>query len=875
MIFIKENYILLFLFLAFVNYTDAQDLKTAIRTKTDPLLAQKLQEKIPTGKTSFSFYVRNADSVRLLLQSLKSGTIRMDDRLPIVTTELSWEHITKLIQSNQILFISEQQIPKEELLFGATDYSCNNIRLMQSAFLEYNGYNTLVSVKENRPDTLDIDLKGRYLNNQFVSNTFSSHASVMSTIIAGAGNTWHGSLGVAPGAKMNSVSFMNLLPEPSSFYGQGPVHIQNHSYGTINQNFYGIEAAAYDASMYERPSLLHVFSAGNDGTSTPSTGIYTGINAYSNMTGNFKQAKNILTVGHTDSSYRVLPASSAGPAFDGRVKPELVAFGEDGSSGAAAIVSGIGLLLQNAYQLQNNGSVAPASLIKACLINGAKDVDAQGIDFRSGYGSADAYASMMSLQRKEYFTETISPNETKRFSIDVPQGIKELKVTLCWTDPSALPSGMKKALINDLDLELQHSSSSQSWLPWVLNAFPHKDSLQLPAVRKRDTLNTNEQISIKAPVAGTYEIVIKGSKIQTGNQNFSVAYSYDSSNVFQWEYPNKNDVVIPKDTMLLRWRNNLASTQGALYLSVDEGQSWELINNNADLTKSYYRFSPPTVFARALLKMETNNRVFYSDTFSIAPRMQPQVAYNCPDSFRIFWNKIPGVSQYNVFQLGERYLQLITTTADTSFGLLTNNSTTLHYAVAPIVNNQTLTRSYTFNYKTQGIDCYFKSFLTYLNGSQGDLALSLGSTYGLRAIRFEKRNRNTFETLTRINSLNTLTYKTSDTKLLRGTNSYRVILELNNGAEISSNENAIYYLGEEKSILYPNPLNRFSSLTILTDTTSTLQIFDLSGRIVYEKELIDSPEIISLNQLQPGLYIYRFLQRSKLMKAGKLVITNN
>ncbi len=545
MIFIKKNYILLILFLAFVNYTDAQDLKTAIRTKTDPLLALKLQEKIPTGKTSFSFYVRNTDSARLLLQSLKSGTIRMDDRLPIVTTELSWEHITKLIQSNQILFISEQQIPKEELLFGATDYSCNNIRLMQSAFPEYNGNNTLVSVKENRPDTLDIDLKGRYLNNQFVSNTFSSHASVMSTIIAGAGNTWHGSLGVAPGAKLNSVSFMNLLPEPSSFYGQGPTHIQNHSYGTINQNFYGIEAAAYDASTFELPSLLHVISAGNEGTVTTNTGRYEGIAGYSNMTGNFKQAKNILTVGHTDSSYRVLPASSAGPAFDGRVKPELVAYGEDGSSGAAAIVSGIGLLLQNAYQLQNNGSVAPASLIKACLINGAKDVDAAGIDFRSGYGSADAYASLMSLQQKQYFTGAISSNETKRFSIDVPQGIKELKVTLCWTDPSALPSGMNKALINDLDLEIQHSSSSQIWLPWVLNAFPHKDSLQLPAVRKRDTLNTNEQISIKAPVAGTYEIVIIGSKIQTGNQDYSVAYSFDSSNVFQWEYPTKNDVVLP------------------------------------------------------------------------------------------------------------------------------------------------------------------------------------------------------------------------------------------------------------------------------------------------------------------------------------------
>ena len=57
-------------------------------------------------------------------------------------------------------------------------------------------------------------------------------------------------------------------------------------------------------------------------------------------------AKNILTVGATDSFSIVAALSSKGPAHDGRVKPELVAFGEDGSSGAAALVSGTSLLLQ-------------------------------------------------------------------------------------------------------------------------------------------------------------------------------------------------------------------------------------------------------------------------------------------------------------------------------------------------------------------------------------------------------------------------------------------------------------------------------------------------------------------------------------------------
>ena len=37
-------------------------------------------------------------------------------------------------------------------------------------------------------------------------------------------------------------------------------------------------------------------------------------------------AKNIITVGHIDSLGNVLSLSSRGPAYDGRIKPELVAF---------------------------------------------------------------------------------------------------------------------------------------------------------------------------------------------------------------------------------------------------------------------------------------------------------------------------------------------------------------------------------------------------------------------------------------------------------------------------------------------------------------------------------------------------------------------
>ena len=129
--------------------------------------------------------------------------------------------------------------------------------------------------------------------------------------------------------------------------------MQNHSYGTGLENYYGLEAQAYDAQARQYPTLLHVFSSGNSGNQASPTGTYQGLPNVANLTGQFKMSKNTLSVGATDGLGEVAPRSSRGPAHDGRGKPELVAFGADGSSDAAALVSGISLLVQHAYRTQN------------------------------------------------------------------------------------------------------------------------------------------------------------------------------------------------------------------------------------------------------------------------------------------------------------------------------------------------------------------------------------------------------------------------------------------------------------------------------------------------------------------------------------------
>src|SRR6185436_2781729 len=132
-----------------------------------------------------------------------------------------------------------------------------------------------------------------------------------------------------------------------------------------------------------------IFSAGNSGSQTPVDGEYQNIAGYCNLTGSFKQAKNILVVGSVDSFYSVPILSSKGPAFDGRIKPELVAYGNDGSSGAAAITSGTALVTQSVYEAAHNNLLPANALVKAIIINSADDVYTKGPDYFSGFGNVN------------------------------------------------------------------------------------------------------------------------------------------------------------------------------------------------------------------------------------------------------------------------------------------------------------------------------------------------------------------------------------------------------------------------------------------------------------------------------------------------------
>jgi len=572
-----------------------------------------------------------------------------------------------------------------------------------------------------------------------------------------------------------------------------------------------------------------------------------------------------------DSLGNILSPSSRGPAYDGRIKPELAAFAEDGSSGAAAIVSGISLVLQQAYK-ELNGDLPSAALVKAILLNSADDAGPKGIDFVSGFGAANACKALLEITNAQYFNGSISNGNADTFDLSVPPNTRQLKITLAWNDPPAMASAAK-ALVNDLDLELSLPSTGEAWQPWTLNHFANADSLQLLPVRKRDTLNNVEQISIDDPAAGDYKINVNGFSVSSLSQSFSIAYQFDTADRFTWYYPTNTDNIFNGRVNILRWASTYSNTTAQLEYSVDNGTTWQSVDDAVDLKSGYYKWIPPDSFVTAILRMSFGSQHYASDTFAISRRFDVNVGYNCDDSFMLYWNKIPGINAYQVYDLGDKYMEPFVITADTVIVLSKQTNTSLHYAVAPLINTKTGVRSYAYDYTQQGVGCYIRTFFAQLVNSSSELDLELGTDYKVKEITWEKLTMNGYIPLQAINSIQGLDYSYTDNSTKHGLNTYRAKIELQNGTIIYTATATVYY-ADSPYLIYPNPVAQYHDVTVINNDpdVTQLEIFNSTGMKMFEQTLNDWSNTISTNKLSKGIYLVRLLKDSHVQKTVKLIV---
>jgi hypothetical protein len=782
------------------------------------------------------------------------------------TLRIGKKDLEILLSDERLVFAQEAQAPHPELSTGFLDLTLNRINTVQDRFPQLRGDSVRIAVKEQSFDTSDIDLKGRILSTGLSAATVSAHASIMATIIAGAGNSSPLALGVAPAALLSSVTFSSLLPEPDSFYRNRAVNVENHSYGTAVENFYGVEAASYDAAARNNPALLFVFSAGNSGTANASSGTYSGL-PLSNLTGNFKMAKNILTVGATDSLQNLEAASSRGPAYDGRVKPELVAFGQDGSSGASALVSGAGALVQQAYRFRT-GTYPPSALVRAVLVNSAQDAGAPQVDFRYGFGALNAFDAVRTINGGHYALDSVSSAQTRPVQITVPAGIRQLKVTLAWTDPAA-PAGSTRALVNNLDALLREPASGSSWAPWVLQPSPA--TLAQPAQRGTDTLNNIEQLTVDNPAAGTYTLEVSGARV-SGTQAFAVAWQLDSADRFEWTYPVASDPLRAGVRTVLRWLGN-RSGSGTIEYSLDGG-AWQPIASGVSLSAGSYNWQSPDTLAIVRFRMRSAGFAdAVSDSAVLSRPTSITTGFNCADSFLLLWGRLP-VSSYRLYELGDRYLQAFRSSTDTFALLHKSDHPSLYYAVAPVIGGRPGQRSFTLKYDAQGVECYFRNF--YLSGQDANtvrFTAGIGTLFNVNSVSLQGLGLNGYSDRQTITPTSTQ-FLLGDSGLHEGINWYRLRILLVNGASIVSEPIPVYYFPASPVLVFPNPVGAGRPVTILANESGrySVQIIDAIGRVLLQRRLDGLSNTISAGVLPAGTYVLRILSTEGILRVQKLVV---
>ncbi len=602
--------------------------------------------------------------------------LEYNDYNNVMLVRLGNQSLQEIAELPYVLFIDEVPGPAiPDDTGGRSLHRANAIDVEFAMGRHYDGTGVNVLTRDDGAIGPHIDFHGR-LDQSSSGPSRGNHGDGVSGIFAGAGNLDPRHKGMASGAMLYVIDYRsNFLDETMDLFFDNDVIVTNSSYSDGCNRGYSTITQTVDRQIYDNPTLLHVFSAGN--SNNQECGYGAG-DQWGNITGGHKQAKNCIATANLLSDGELVATSSRGPAHDGRIKPDISAHGRNqistdsdnsyfffgGTSAAAPGIAGVTAMLHQAYSELNNGERANSALLKAIMLNTANDLGRKGPDFRFGWGHVNALRAVQTMEENRHFMASVEPGGTATHTIDIPAGVREARVMVYWPDPPANPN-VTKALINDIDISLQNAGDT--YLPWVLDPTPDPITLNAPATKGVDNLNNMEQVAIDDPQAGTYTLEVKGSELPFGEHSYYVVWEFRTDDI-TLIYPNGGEKLEPGEIFKFHWDAEEGTQPFALHYSLDGGNTWTLITGVNANDRLYDWTTPNALTSNALFRVSRGGIEDVSDApIHIAPVPENvRVESVCLDYLEVEWTALNGAIGYEVFRLGEKYMEVVAS-VDTNY----------------------------------------------------------------------------------------------------------------------------------------------------------------------------------------------------------------
>lgn len=581
--------------------------------------------------------------------------------------------------------------------------------LAASSGLRLLGDGVVVGVGDDGDPSSHVDFTGRLILR--TPGTFTNHGTHTTGSVAGGGILNPMYQGMAPHASVVSQYFSDILANASVYVGEYDMLLTNNSYtdyvvGCVDDGQYDALAYATDAQLDTYTTLMHVFAAGNDGDLTCTPYPY----KYATIKSGFQSAKNVIDVGNIDNTnalgsnvYTIQRSSSSGPTADGRIKPELVAggnqvtstgpfntyFNDAGTSMAAPAVTGTLALIAQRYR-QRYGADPQGVVLKTLACISATDLGNPGPDYYYGFGALNGIAADQVLEGGQFLMGQISNGQSANLTLGgITAGAAQLRVMICWNDYPAAPYAAT-TLVNNLDLTVKTPGGVVHY-PLILDPAPA--NVGNNAVEGVDNINNIEEVMINNPPAGNYTISIAGTSVPYGPQPFALAYMLVKPAITV-QYPYGTEAWVPGNPEIIRWNATDGGTNPfTIAYSADNGATWTTISNSVPGNSQMYKWTTPaTATNQALIRVSRNSTVYSgTSTYPFIVLGQPVVTGSspCQGYAQLSWSAIPSATSYDIMQLAGDTMVKVASTTSTSYMLANLNRDSSYWLGVRAVNGST------------------------------------------------------------------------------------------------------------------------------------------------------------------------------------------